>query len=170
VSASFSPHLYIEFLQDVFAEDGVPSEVVSAFALEVSPQGCELITSALQGRSWTEVTTEEANSVAPYLACLTTQSLAYYLPAFLAASAMDLQGDAATYIVYAVVPLGQLEAFYTGTCSLFSHEQAEAICHLLTVMSTHPTFGYFADEIPQGLTLWKRRAHVHAECFDLDEV
>ena len=68
-------------------------------------------------------------------------------------------GDCATYAMYALCPLAGYDAFYEGTCGLFTAEQAKLIEQFLKALEKDPSFTLFGEEIAPGRELWKRRAN-----------
>lgn len=148
---------YADRLREAFPPMA-PHQVVSPLARDVKPEGSARMEAVAKGRSWLELSPEEAMSVAPDIITLTTEALGALLPAFLKGAAMDLEGEGATYVFYALAPLDQIDTYYERTCHLFTHEQAELIAELLEQMSQAPAFSYFGDEPRTAIALWRRRA------------
>lgn len=113
---------------------------------------------SLARRRWTEIPPEEAETLAPHLLTLSIEAFVYYLPAFISSALHDPDGESGTYVLYALVPLGGLESFYQGTCRLFNPAQARVIVEILEKFQQEPSFVFFTEEFPTGLSLWGQRA------------
>ncbi len=152
------PFELMEGMAAAFPADGVPDCVVSDLAKETH-DGAEAIEAALQGQPWTEVSQETLDAQAKNIIALTPEALRGYLPAFLRAAIKNPEGEAATYVFYAVAPLGQFEVFYEGTCKLFTPGQAAVVAAALRHMQQQPSFRHMSEEFPPVIELWERRAN-----------
>ncbi|MCG9894651.1 MAG: hypothetical protein MH204_04155 [Fimbriimonadaceae bacterium] len=141
-----------------FPSEPLPGEIVGEAARSIKPDGAAEIEAEFAGKSWLQITPALADRQAGNIICLTLEALAHHLPAFLAAAHADPDGDSATYLVYALIPLGGLDRFEAETVALFSPAQAALIHELLEGLAASPSFQYFRDEFPVGLALWRRRA------------
>jgi hypothetical protein len=158
VSALPSPRPLLDRLREVFPSGPSPESLVSPLAREAAREGAEKMAASLAGRQWTDVTQEEAEALAPHLLTLSVEAFVYYLPAFISSALHDPDGESGTYVLYALVPLGALESFYQGTCRLFTQDQAALIVAILERFQQEPSFVFFSEEIPTGLSLWGQRA------------
>lgn len=140
-----------------FPATAPPTEIVSDIALEVHERA-QLLESALKGQEWQDIAGGTLEERAKDIVALTVPAFAYYIPAFMCAALENPDGDAATYAMYALCPLGNFESFYEGTCALFSPIQASAVASFLSAMHDDPSFTLFGEEMTPGIELWKRRA------------
>jgi hypothetical protein len=134
-----------------------PANVVGDLAREVHPDA-EKLEKALTGQAWTSVPIPVLEERAKDIVALSVPAFVYYIPAFLCAAVADPDGDAATYAMYALCPLGNFDTFMETTCALFSPAQAGVIASFLTHLRDEPSFTLFVEEMKPGLELWKRRA------------
>ncbi|MCH8978818.1 MAG: hypothetical protein IH945_06195, partial [Armatimonadetes bacterium] len=141
-----------------FSADNPPADVVSELARDVHPDTA-LIEAALKGQPWTEVPHSTLEERAKDIVALTLPAFVHYVPAFMCAALERPDGDCATYAMYALCPLGGYDAFYEGTCALFTKEQAKLIEQFLKALEKDPSFTLFTEEIQPGRELWKRRAN-----------
>lgn len=140
-----------------FPPTSPPDEVVSLLARELHGRAGE-IEAALEGQAWPEVPTDVLEEQAKNILALSPEAFAHYLPAFLRAALREPGGEAATYAMYALSPLGNLENYSQSTCALFTPEQAGVIVEFLNLLMEDPTFAPLAHELPAAIELWKRRA------------
>ena len=134
-----------------------PAEVVSDLAREVHADAA-LIERALMGKPWTAVSQSALQERAKDIVALSVPAFVYYIPAFLCAAVQDPEGEAATYGMYALCPLGNFDTFMDSTCALFSAQQAGVIVAFLSYLQDEPSFTLFTEEMKPGIELWKRRA------------
>lgn len=151
------PFELMEGMAAAFPADNLPDRVVSDLAKETH-DGAENIEAALQGQTWTELSQEALDAQAKNIIALTPEALAAYLPAFLRAAIKNPEGESATYVFYAIAPLGQFDVFYAGTCKMFTREQAKVVAEALRHMQAQPSFAHMQEEFPPVIELWQRRA------------
>lgn len=142
---------------EAFPTEGPPAEVVGELAREVHSDAGTL-EAALLGKDWRSVPQAVLEERAKDIVALSVEAFVYYIPAFLCAAAENPEGDAATYSMYALCPLGNFDTFYKTTCLLFTPRQAEVIAEFLEAMHAEPSFKLFGEEMKPGLELWRRRA------------
>lgn len=140
-----------------FPPGAPPVEVVSLLARELHAHAAD-IENALDGQAWQEVPTDVLEDQAKNILALSPEAFAYYLPAFLRAALREPGGDSATYAMYALSPLGNLENYAQTTCTLFSPDQAGVIVEFLNILMEDPSFAPLAHELPSAIDLWQRRA------------
>jgi hypothetical protein len=140
-----------------FPADPVPDEVVGELAREVHADA-PLLEQTLRGRAWTALSQGALEERAKDIVALSVPAFLYYIPAFMCAAAVNPEGDAATYAMYALCPLGNFDTFDKTTCALFSGAQAGAIVAFLEGLRAEPSFGLFTEEMKPGLELWRRRS------------
>lgn len=148
-------------LRKSFLDEPVPSLVIGELAREVQGDW-RVVESALQGKRWSEVDSDTVEEVAHGLISLSVEAFAYYLPAFMLAAMRSPEGEAATYTMYALCPLGSYEAFYGNTCALFTPEQSRSILAFLEALHADESFTLFSDEMKPAMALWRLRAE--SEC------
>lgn len=147
---------YRQRLSEVFPTLPVPAKVTSQIADETH-EGAANLEEALRGKPWPLVSSETLEEQAPNLQAFSLEAFRYYLPAFLAEAAREPEGQAATYAVYALVPLGSYEAFQKNTAALFDAEQARLISDLLQMLKDHPSFATSADDFGPAIGVWQIR-------------
>ncbi|HXH62071.1 MAG TPA: hypothetical protein VNI20_12020 [Fimbriimonadaceae bacterium] len=134
-----------------------PVKVVSDLAREIHDDA-DLMASALKGHPWTVLPKQTLDARAKDIVALTVPAFIYYIPAFITAAAEDPISESATYVMYALCPLGNFSAFYEHTCALFTPKQAAVVAELLESLEKDPGFAVFKEEMKPGLVLWRRRA------------
>jgi hypothetical protein len=134
-----------------------PSEVVSGLAREVHADTGQMET-ALRGKQWPTLPQSVLEDRAKDIVALTVPGFLYYIPAFMCAAVVNPEGDAATYAMYALCPLGNFETFDQTTCALFSPSQATVVLAFLEFLRDDDSFSLFTEEMKPGLELWRRRA------------
>lgn len=134
-----------------------PSEVVGALAREVHADAGQM-EAALKGKPWTALSQSVLEDRAKDVVALSVPAFVHYIPAFMCAAVVNPEGDAATYAMYALCPLGNFDTFMDSTCALFSREQAAVVVAFLEFLRDEPSFGLFNEEMKPGLELWRRRA------------
>jgi hypothetical protein len=144
-----------------FPADGPPSVVVGDLAREVHGDWV-LLEEALKGQAWTALPQGVLEDRAKDIVALSVPAFAYYIPAFMGAAVVNPDGDAATYSMYALCPLGNFDTFDHTTCALFNSAQARVVLAFLETLRDEPSFGLFTEEMKPGLELWRRRAAVRA--------
>lgn len=144
-----------------FSADGPPAGVVGDLAREVHGDA-GLMEEALKGQAWTALPQGLLEDRAKDIVALSVPAFKYYIPAFMCAAVVNPDGDAATYAMYALCPLGSFETFDQTTCALFDGGQASVVLAFLETLRDEPSFGLFTEEMKPGLELWRRRAAVRA--------
>ena len=134
-----------------------PSQVLGDLAREVHADS-GLMEQALLGRDWPSLPQSVLEARAKDIVALSVPAFVYYVPAFLCAAAADPAGDAATYVMYSLCPLGNFDTFDKTTCALFSPQQAGYIAEFLVAMRAEPSFKLFDEEMKPGIELWRRRS------------
>ena len=107
-----------------------PGEVVSALAREVHADTGQM-EAALRGKPWPSLPQSVLEDRAKDIVALSIPGFLCYIPAFMCAAVVNPEGDAATYAMYALCPLGNFETFDQTTCALFSSEQAKVVVAFL---------------------------------------
>jgi hypothetical protein len=149
--------LFRELALAAFPAADPPNEVVSELAWEVHAD-TGAMESALRGHAWTGLPQSVLEDRAKDIVALSVPGLVYYIPAFMCAAVVNPEGDAATYAMYALCPLGSYDTFDQTTCALFSAAQAAVVVAFLEFLRDEPSFGLFTEEMKPGLELWRRRA------------
>ncbi len=144
-----------------FPADGAPAVVVGDLAREVHGDSV-LMEEALNGQAWTGLPQGLLEDRAKDIVALSVPAFVYYIPAFMCAAVVNPDGDAATYSMYALCPLGSFETFDQTTCALFNGAQAAVVMAFLETLRDEPSFGLFTEEMKPGLELWRRRSAVRA--------
>ena len=134
-----------------------PNEVVGDLAWEVHGD-TGLMESALRGHPWPSLPQSVLEERAKDVVALSVAGFLYYIPAFMCAAVVNPEGDAATYAMYALCPLGNFDTFDQTTCALFSAAQASVVVAFLEFLRDEPSFNLFTEEMKPGLELWRRRA------------
>jgi hypothetical protein len=147
---------YRQRLAEVFPTLPVPAKVTSEIADETH-EGAADLAQAFAGKPWTLLSSDALDEQAPNLQAFSLEAFRYYLPAFLAEAAHEPEGQAATYAVYALVPLGSYEAFQKNTAALFDAEQARLIAELLQMLQEHPSFATSSEDFGPAIGVWQIR-------------
>ncbi len=140
-----------------FEDQEPPKQVTSPLAREVQ-EGWQEMEKALAGVRWQEVPPNVLERHAANMIALTISAFVYYLPAFMCAALREVEGDAATYTMYSLCPLGNYESFFDNTCTLFTPEQAKVIQAFLELLYADDSFVLFDEEMTPAIALWHRRA------------
>src|SRR5690349_6515467 len=127
-----------------------PASVVGDLAREVHSDAPAL-EKALAGVPWSAVPSTVLEERAKDIVALSVPAFVYYIPAFVCAGVANPEGDAATYAMYALCPLGNFETFVNSTCALFSAQQAEVVVAFLSFLRDDPSFNLFVEEMKPGL-------------------
>ena len=156
-NAAMDAKRFRELALGAFPATGAPAQVVSDLAREVHA-GSGQIDGALRGRAWTEAQQRALEDCAKDIVALTVEAFVYYIPAFMCAAVANPEGDAATYAMYALCPLGSFDTFDASTCALFTKGQAAVVGDFLQFLNDEPSFELFTEEMKPGIELWRRRA------------
>lgn len=140
-----------------FPAGSPPDDVVGALAREVH-EDAGLLDAALKGKAWIALPQGVLEDRAKDIVALSVPAFVHYIPAFMCAAVVNPEGDAATYSMYALCPLGNFDTFMDSTCALFDKSQADVVVAFLEFLRDEPSFELFTEEMKPGLELWRRRA------------